>query len=374
MTSYLIDNRDAVDDACGRLAREPAIGVDTEFMRVRTYYPKLALVQVAASETIYCFDPLAEGLDLDRFWSILADPGVLKVIHSARQDIEVLLHTAGIMPTPLFDTQVAAGLLGYPEQSGYAALVEAEFGKALPKGAQRTDWTRRPLSASQLGYAENDVRYLLPLHERLRSRLRDLGRLEWAEEDFRRVLDPGLYDPDPAVAYRRVGRGAHLKRRAQHHLRNLCAWREQAARRRDLPRHWVVDDEAIAAIAEAGPRSVAELERVSGIRGDVVRRDGRAIIECLEAQEPAAGLLWPRPQPLTPEQKSTKAAMVEAVKKRAGELGLVESVLVTRADLDRLVRGAVLEEVIRGWRRREIGGPLERILEAAGEPQRSSPA
>lgn len=376
MSSQLIDTQERLDDACRRLCSEAAIGVDTEFLRVRTYYPRLALVQVSAGDATYCFDPLVEGLRLDGLWSILADANVLKVMHAARQDVEVLVHTAGVMPGPLFDTQIAAGLLGYAEQTGYAGLVEAEFGKVLPKGAQRTDWTRRPLNAAQLGYAENDVRYLLPLHERLHARLSALGRLDWAREDCERVLDPGLYDPDPAMVYRRVGRGAHLKRQAQHNLKNLCAWRERAARRRDLPRHWVVDDEAIASIAAAGPRSIADLERVAGVREDVVRRDGSAIVECIEAPAGAGAPLWPEHQPLTVEQKAIKAALVHALKIRAAALGVAESVLVTRADLEKLVRGAAVEKTLRGWRRRVIGEQLKRVLDgtptASGVPGRRS--
>lgn len=362
MTNHLIDTQKPLDDACRRLAGESAVGIDTEFLRVRTYYPKLALVQMSAGDTIYCFDPLVRDLNLDGLWSVLADPGVLKVFHSARQDIEVLLYTAGIMPAPLFDTQIAAALLGYSEQTGYAALVEAEFGETLPKGAQRTDWTKRPLSKAQLGYAANDVRFLLPLYDRLRDRLERLGRLTWAQEDFQRVLDPDLYEGDPADAYRRVGRGAHLKRPAQHYLRNLCAWREQAARRRNLPRHWVVNDEAIAAIAAAGPRSVADLGRIDGVRRDLVQRDGDAIVKCIEAPDNVEAPLWAKPEPLTANQKALKVALIDTLKARATELGIAESVLMTRSDVERLVRGAALEDVILGWRRREIGGDLGRVL------------
>lgn len=374
MPSHLIDTQEVLDDACRRFAGESAIAVDTEFLRVRTYYPKLALVQVSAGDRIYCIDPLVEGLDLGGLWSVLGDATLVKVIHSARQDIEVLLHTAGVMPAPLFDTQIAAGLLGHGEQIGYAGLVETEFGKVLPKGAQRTDWTKRPLSTAQLGYAENDVRYLLPLYEGQRTRLRELGRLDWAREDFERVLDPDLYDTDPAVAYRRVGRGAHLKQRAQHHLRNLCAWREETARRRDLPRNWVVDDEAVAAIAAAGPQSVADLESVMGVRKDLVQRDGGAIVECIETPASSETLLWAKHSPLTAEEKTTKAELLGVLKSRAAALGVAESVLLTRSQVDRLARGASLQDTVRGWRLGEIGEDFERVLGSAtgGRPHGNS--
>jgi ribonuclease D len=363
MPHHLINTQKDIDDTCRRLAGETVIGVDTEFLRVRTYYPKLALVQISSEDAIYCIDPLVKGVELGALWSLLADPGVQKVIHAARQDVEVLLHTAGIMPRPLFDTQIAAALVGYGDQVGYAGLVEAEFGVSLPKSSQRTDWTRRPLSEAQLGYAGNDVRYLLPLRERLTAGLKDRDRYEWALEDFERDLDPDLYVPDPEQAYRRVGRGTHLDAGAQHALKRLCTWRENAARDRDLPRSWVLDDVAAAAIAAGRPESVRELERIEGVRSDTVRRDGDAIVACLREPEGVGNLLWSRHEPLTPGQKSTKGALIEVLKVRAGELGIAQSVLVTRADLDKLVRGVSVRELITGWRLEVIGPDLQRVLD-----------
>lgn len=362
MPQYLIDTRDEIDDTCRRLADEAVIGVDTEFLRVRTYYPKLALVQLSTADAIYCIDPLVDGLELDRLWAILADPGILKIMHAARQDIEVLRHTAGILPEPLFDTQIAAALVGYGDQVGYAGLVEAEFGETLPKSSQRTDWTRRPLSGAQLGYAENDVRYLLPLYDRLSDRLRSLGRYEWALEDFERDLDPGLYQADPGQAYRRIGRGAHLDAGAQHALKRLCTWREHEARNRDLPRNWVLDDVAAAAIAAGRPRSVRELAQIEGVRSDAVRRDGEAIVACLSQPTEDEDPLWRRHDALTPEQKALKGDLVTVLKARAVELGISQSVLVTRADLDKLVREVPAMEVISGWRWDVIGRDLQRVL------------
>lgn len=362
MSHQLIDTQKDLDDVCRELADESVIGVDTEFLRVRTYYPRLALVQVSTPGAIYCIDPLASGLSLSGLWSVLAAPEIWKVMHAARQDVEVLLHTAGITPAPLFDTQVAAGLLGYPEQIGYAGLVEAEFQVALPKGVQRTDWTRRPLSDAQLGYAENDVRYLLPLHEGMKTRLEALGRHEWVLEDSRRILDPALYRVDPEQAYRRVGRGARLKPRAQHGLKQLCTWRERAARQRDLPRHWVVDDETLTSIAASNPRSVDELRHVEGVRPEVVRRDGRAIVACLQQPAEAGGQLWSRPESLSEEQKALRATLIELLKSRAGGLGIAEAVLATRSDLEQLVRGNRPDEVIKGWRWEAVGRAMQELL------------
>ncbi|MGA8260103.1 MAG: ribonuclease D [Arenicellales bacterium] len=365
MSTDLIETQEDVEDLCRRLKAEAAVGVDTEFLRVRTYYPKLALVQTSTGNDIYCFDPLVEGLRLDALWDVLSDPGICKVMHAARQDMEVLLHATGIMPRRLFDTQVAAGLLGYGGQVGYAALVETEFDVVLPKSVQRTDWTRRPLSGAQLGYAENDVRYLLPLHERLGARLDALGRLDWALEDSERILDPRLYEAHPEQAYRRVGRGAHLDARAQQRLKHLCAWREIAAQSRDLPRHWVVDDETLASIAAAGPRSLEELRRVGGLRREILRRDGEAIVASVNERVDAAGPLWSRRMSLSDEQKALRAALIEVLSGTAAALGIAESVLLTRSDLERLVRGAPVRDVIRGWRSGVIGPRITEVLSSA---------
>jgi ribonuclease D len=366
MSHHLIDTQKDVDDVCRELADASVIGVDTEFLRVRTYYPRLALVQVSAGDTVHCIDPLASGLSLESLWSLLAAPGIWKVMHAARQDVEVLLHTGGIAPAPLFDTQIAAGLLGFGEQTGYAGLVEAEFAVVLPKGVQRTDWTRRPLSDDQMGYAENDVRYLPPLYERMKARLEGLGRLEWALEDSNRILDPGLYQADPEQAYRRVGRGAHLKPRAQHGLKQLCTWREQTARERDLPRHWVLDDETLASIAASQPRSIDELTQVAGMRPDVVRRDGRAIVDCLEKPVAAVERLWSKRESLSDEQKALRTRLIELLRTRAEKLGIAEAVLATRSDVEKLVRGNRPEEVILGWRWEAVGRAMQDMLSGAG--------
>lgn len=362
MPHQLINTQLEIDNVCRRLSGEDVIGVDTEFLRVKTYYPKLALVQISSSTGIYCIDPLVQGLRFDDIWKILGDSNVEKVMHAARQDIEVLLHTANVMPMPLFDTQIAASLLGYTEQVGYAGLVQSEFGEMLPKSSQRTDWTRRPLSQAQLGYAENDVRFLLPLHERLTERLQEMGRLEWAREDFERVLDPGLYDSEPAEAYRRLGRGVNLKTHAQHRLKRLCAWRERTARSRDLPRNWVVDNETLVSIANAAPCTVEELQRIEGVSRDLVRREGKAVVACLYESRDDTEAVWSRKEALSSEQKILKAELVKVLKRRAKELQIAESVLVTRADLEQLVRGSPPGEVLRGWRREIVGQALEDVL------------
>lgn len=366
MTQHLIDTQQEIDALCRNLAGLPAIGVDTEFLRVRTYYPKLALVQVSTPDEMYCIDPLAPGLRLDALWAVMADPGVVKVMHAARQDIEVLLHTADFIPGPLFDTQIAAGLLGHGEQVGYARLVEAEFGTALPKGAQRTDWTRRPLSREQLGYAANDVRYLLPLYERMHSALVSSDRLDWAVEDCERLRTPDLYEMDPEQAFRRVGRGARLDPDAQQVLKALCTWREQTARARDLPRSWVVDDQVMVEIATGLPRTRGELASVGGLRSRAVQEYGDDIIACVNEARRGEAELWPRHDSLSPEQKALKATLVEVVQRRAAALEVAESVLITRADVTRIVHGVPPEEVVTGWRWREIGQDL--AAAAVGAP------
>jgi len=325
MTQSLIDKQKDIEVLCRRLAVEPAIGVDTEFLRVRTYYPKLALVQVSTPGEMYCIDPLAPGLRLDPLWSLMTEAGVVKVMHAARQDIEVLLHTADFIPGPLFDTQIAAALLGHDEQ---------------------------------LGYAANDVRYLLPLYERMRASLQSAGRLDWATEDFERLRRPALYETDPEQAFQRVARGVHLEADAQHILQRLCAWREITARERDLPRSWVVDDQALVEVALAAPRSRAQLISIGALRSRAVSQYGGDIVACVEGFQPGAEALWSRPESLTVEQKALKGVLVGIVKRHAAALGIGEAVLVTRGDLTRIARGTPPDKVVGGWRWQEMGQEL----------------
>jgi len=246
--------------ALARLAPDDFVALDTEFMRESTYFPKLCLIQAATSAACAVLDPLALP-DLESLWQFLGSRARTKVLHAARQDLEVLTTaTRGQpVPGPIFDTQIAAALLGYPAQIGYGSLVAERLGHTLAKGHTRTDWTRRPLTPEQLQYAEDDVRYLVPLYLDLRDALQAAGRLEWLYEETRELEGLDLQGADPDAPWRRLKGLERLPPQQRATVKLLAQWREAAAIRHDKPRGWILADDALREIAERMPSSTRDL-------------------------------------------------------------------------------------------------------------------
>ena len=264
MTSDLIATDAALADLCRALEGSEWIALDTEFLRERTYYARLCLIQIGAPGIVACIDPLALE-QLEPLHALLENPDLRKVLHAARQDLEVFNDLRGVVSAPLFDTQIAAAYLGYDDQIGYAALVTAITGVTLDKTHTRTDWSARPLSAAQHRYAEDDVRYLMPVYEALHERLDAAGRLAWVTDDCARLSEPALYANDPAEAWRRLRGGAELPAANQQMLRALAAFRELTAQARNLPRGWVLRDEVLFELARLAPQKHAELASIRGL-------------------------------------------------------------------------------------------------------------
>ena len=260
-----------------RLQGASRLAVDTEFMRESTYRAQLCLVQIASDTDCYLVDPLA-GLDLAPLFATLADRARPKILHAARQDLEVLLQTGGFVPAPVFDTQVAAALLGLPPQAGYAELVARQLGHSIDKGQTRTDWSRRPLSAAQLAYAADDVHHLLQLHTELAMALEARGRSAWHAEECAALENPALYRTEPGDAWRRFKGLGRLRPPEQSVARALAAWREERAIASDKPRGWILTDEAVLALATLAPTTMAELEQVRALPPGVVRKRGDELL------------------------------------------------------------------------------------------------
>ncbi|MBT5319330.1 MAG: ribonuclease D, partial [Chloroflexi bacterium] len=229
----ITDSRDLAA-FCKRLEGAPYVAVDTEFLREKTYWPKLCLVQVAYDDEAAAIDPLAKDIDLDPLFNLMDDESVLKVFHSASQDMEVFFSVAGRVPEPVFDTQVAAMVAGYGEQVGYATLAAQIAGVTLDKSSQITDWSIRPLSDRQIAYALGDVTHLCTIYEELDERLEESGRISWVSEEMAALTDTSSYNADPNLAYRRV-RIRRPSRKVLAILREIVAWREETAQRRNLP-------------------------------------------------------------------------------------------------------------------------------------------
>ena len=335
-----------------------ALALDTEFMRERTYYPKLCLVQAAAGGDIVLVDALAIA-DGGALAPLLADPSRLKLLHAARQDIEALLALTREPLAPVFDTQQAAALLGFPAQVGYAELVRQVLGIDLAKGHARTDWTRRPLSAEQLAYAADDVRHLPALADALDARLVAAGRREWLDEEAATLRDLALYRVDPGEAWRRLKGVERLDDAAFAAARALAEWRERRAMARNLPRGWILPDAAIHELAAARPRTREALARMAEVPAGTAARAADELLAAVAAAPGSAGARAyvdaERPGPeLLKLQKALQARLAEI----AAALGMQPEVLATRRELAALARGVRELPVLRGWRREAVGEEL----------------
>lgn len=341
-----------LEGLCAEIATAAVVGLDTEFMRERTYFAQLALVQVAVAANTYLVDPLAT--DVHGLGAALATGTGVKVLHAGRQDLELLLQETAVLPQPLFDTQLAAGLVGFDEQIGYAELVETLLGIHLSKDATRTNWMARPLSPRQIAYARDDVAHLEALYVRLDEDLRAKGRRAWLDEDCAALADPGLYGFDARQLIRRYRQGAAMAPTAQAIFAALLGWREQASRDADLPRGWVVTDDALADLAQHPPQNLADLARCRDLDERTVRRFGDAIVATVAGAGATPPHAW-RPRTLSPEEKRRYTALVALVDRRAQELGIAASFIGSRRLLKDIVQGAPPGALARGWRASVLG-------------------
>ena len=335
-----------------------ALALDTEFVRERTYYPRLCLVQVAAAGDILLVDAIAIP-DGGALVPHLADPARPKLLHAARQDIEALLPVTGTPLAPVFDTQQAAALLGFPAQVGYAELARQLLGIELAKGHARTDWSRRPLSREQLAYAADDVRHLPALADALESRLAAAGRRAWLAEESAALADISLYRVEPAEAWRRLKGLERLDAPAFAAARALAEWRERRAMARDLPRGWILPDTALYELALARPRTREALARIPALPPGTAARAGDELLAAVAApavdgaERSAADAGRPGP-----EQLRLQKALQARLGAIAADLGIQPEVLATRRELAALARGDRDVPSLRGWRRTAVGEPL----------------
>jgi ribonuclease D len=347
--------------AIEQLAPADFVALDTEFMRESTYFPKLCLIQAASGDACTVLDPLALP-DLEPLWRFLGERRRTKVLHAARQDLEVLTTaTQGLpVPGPIFDTQIAAALLGHPAQIGYGSLVAERLGHTLAKGHTRTDWTRRPLTPEQLQYAEDDVRYLVPLYLNLRAALEAAGRLDWLFEETRELEQLDLHRTDPDAAWRRLKGLERLQPQQRATAKLLAQWREAAAIKHDKPRGWILADDALREIAERLPATMSDLEAIGSLPPGVVRRRGEEFMALIErgrsdAANEAAASNPPRP---LPQQMALVSKLMSFARETAQHAKISAELLATRRDVEQLVFARRTEHLLSGWRREIIGEPL----------------
>lgn len=361
-----VERDDQLSALCARLARAEWLTVDTEFLRERTYYPQLCLIQIASADAVACIDP-QKVADLEPLIALFADPRILKVFHAARQDMELFWHSHRMLPAPLFDTQVAAPLLGYPEQMGYASLVKERLGVDIDKSETRTDWSRRPLTASQLDYAAADVRHLAELFPAMRDELAARGRLGWLADDFAVLTDTATYENHPEQAWRRLRGLQKFRGPALSCAQALAAWREQRAQQENRPRKWVLDDDALLTLARIKVQSANDLKRVRGLQPPVIERYGADLLALLEAARQRAPEPLPdseRPAALSEDQEAAVDVLAGVLRQLAAAQQLNPTSIASRKDLQNLVRGERAHSpLLHGWRRGIAGEKLVDVLE-----------
>jgi ribonuclease D len=364
---YYIDTSGKLEELCRSLMDCDWLALDTEFLREKTYFSRFCLLQIATETSVACIDPLALS-SLTPLLDLLYTPGIVKVFHAGRQDLEIFFHLWGRLPRPIFDTQLAAPLLGFPEQISYASLVFDMLGIRLEKSHSRTDWSRRPLSQEQLRYAAEDVIYLGMIYQKLRAQLTELRRLDWLDDDFNKLVDPALYENRPELAWQRVTAAHQLKGAQLSVLQTLAAWREEVARREDLPRNWLLRDEVMLDLARIQPTTPEELASLRGIGERVARRRGGELCQLIrEARNrpPQDVAARPKPTRRTAEQEALLDVLMGVVRLIAERNRLNPAVIGGRKDLEQLLDTSGFCRLQTGWRKNLVGDELEAILRGA---------
>ncbi len=356
----IVENNEDLAAFLAELAGAPYLALDTEFLRDQTYYPKLCLIQVAAPGVEGIIDPLAPGLDLAPFYELIARPDIVKVLHAARQDIEIFYLQGGVLPDPLFDTQIAAMVCGFGDAASYETLARKVAHVEIDKSARFTDWSHRPLSKRQLEYALADVTHLRVIYEWMKARLEKTGRYGWVAEEVANLQDPALYKLDPELAWKRLKPRSSNKRFLAV-LASLAAWREREAQARDIPRGRVLKDEALTEIAAHPPEAPEALERVRAVpKGFANSRLGKGLNEAITAgmtAEPPEGAILEHKQR---RRREPSAAVVDLLKTllrlRAESAGVAPRLIANAEDIEKLAAeeddGVI---ALQGWRGEVFG-------------------
>jgi ribonuclease D len=344
---------------CEELAAHDFVAVDTEFMRETTYWPKLCLIQAAGPGAEAVIDPLAAGLDLAPFLALMNDANVLKVFHAARQDLEIFQRLANVLPHPVFDTQIAAMATAYGDTVAYDALVQQVLKRRLDKSSRFTDWSRRPLSESQLAYALADVTHLRDLFPKLRQNLEQRDRLSWLDEEHAALLDPEIYDTTPEKAWRRL----KLRKTSADYVLALqvaAAWRERQAQLRDVPRGRIVKDEALYEIAEHRPKNAADFDRMRAVpRGFGNSRAAQELLQALDrafADPNRPHFKYDRPPPVPPGLGPTVELLKVLLRYEADANEVAPRLIASAADVEAIAASDTADvAALSGWRRKVFG-------------------
>ena len=360
-----IDTPGQLDTLCEQIKKEPWLALDTEFLREKTYYPKFCLLQIATPEWVACIDPIALP-QLESLFDAIYNPAIVKVFHSCRQDLEIFFQWTGKLPSPIFDTQVAAPLLGFQDNPGYAMLVSSLLSVNLNKAHTRADWSKRPLTEAELEYAADDVIYLCQIYQIMVQKLTALGRIDWLKNDFAELTNPALYKVDPETAWFKIKGKNKLTGKQLSIIQTLAQWREKIAQAEDRPKSWLLRDELLFDLAKLQPETVQELANVRGINERSVNRYGKELCQLITAAKNRP------PVPLHEKDRSAKKSQQEEaildiltalVRVRAEENALNPTILASRKDLEELLSNGDDEcPLLHGWRYTMAGKELVGLL------------
>jgi ribonuclease D len=356
---HLITRTEELAEACVRLGSTPFVAVDTEFMREQSFWPKLCLIQMAAEGTEVLVDSQAPDLDLTPFFDLMVNEKVVKVFHSARQDVEIVHHLARVIPHPIFDTQVAAMVCGFGEAVSYSMLVKRLLNLNLDKTSRFTDWSRRPLSDRQLTYALGDVQHLRDLYPKLRAQLDRSERASWLNEEMAVLTDPATYELHPEQAWKRLKMRIKTPKSLAV-LMELAAWREREAQSQDVPRARILKDEALYDIASQAPRTAEDLGSLRTLHNGFARSTrGRAVLEAVAKgleRDPKTVPPIERGEPMPPEAQAVVDLLRVLLKATAGRHGVAPKLIATSDELEEIARTDDTDvPVLRGWRRKLFG-------------------
>lgn len=359
-----ISTYDELSAFCERAARFDAIAVDTEFLRERTYHPRLCLVQVATPDECAVIDVIAID-NLAPLAILMRDEGTVKVFHACSQDMEVLNYTLGALPAPIFDTQVAAAFLGERMQTSYNGMVHTFCGVTLPKSESLTDWSRRPLTPEQIEYALDDVRYLIKAYRVIMDRLDESGRVDWVLDEIRPLTDRSHYVVDRRVAFKRVKRVNSLTRRQLAVARELAAWREAKAEYANIPRKWLMSDEVLVALSKRPPRDASSLRRVRGTE-QLSDADVATALSAIARGESCPADKYPfiarAHKPASPELESVIDLMYALIRLVGERSGVATAMIASRDDLVDYVDRPQDSPLREGWRFELVGTMIDDLL------------
>ena len=337
---------------------KPFLAIDTEFMRERTYYPQLCLIQVGDGDKAVAIDPLAKNIDLEPLWSLMRDESIIKVFHAGNQDMEIFLHEMGALPSPVYDTQIAGLVCGYGDQIGYDSLVKAILGENVDKTSRFTDWSKRPLTDRQIAYALDDVIYLAQIYPNMLKRIAAENRTDWLDEEFTKFSDPATYITEPEDAWKRI-KIRNLKPPALMRLMRLAAWRENESQNRNVPRNRVVRDETLIDLAGTAPKSVQDFSKIRNFPGGTEGRFVKPVLQIIQdvAAMPDSDLpsMPSRDKPVKPPQAVMELLRV-LLKYSTDHYNIAPRLIASSDDLELLAtdNNAPIR-ALKGWRREIFG-------------------